>query len=112
MVEENTDKKLKDINLGISKIINETIKEYSEKGLKFFKSKYETPSNPYNWIFQDKKQKKIVFNGYFRRMDLDEGVAKFKVHNKKYLDFAQNVSKKVEDRLDLKVNMTYIELYY
>jgi len=112
MVEENTAKKLKDINLGISKIINETIEEYNKKGLKFFKSRYETPLDPYNWVFQDKKQKKIVFNGYFRRMDLDKGVANFKVHNKEYLDFAQNVSKKVEEGLNLKVNLIYLELYY
>jgi len=106
---DNSYKTLMDLNIKIAQIIDETIKDYSGKKLTFFKNKYADPISPDNWIFSDKKQKYMIFNGELRSTDYADKVARFKVMDKKYFDWVMSVSEKVEKKLGLEVLLE--ELY-
>lgn len=97
------------MNLKIVQIIDEAIEEWSKKGLTFFKNRYADPSDPDNWIYSNKKERNMVFNGELTTKDFVEGKAVFKVMDQKYFDWAMDVCKKTEKKLGLEVVLE--ELY-
>jgi len=106
---DKTQTELKQKNLEISDIIDETIADYQGTGLTFYRNEWANPDNPDNWLFSDKNQDNMIFNGELRTKDYRGGRAVLKVIDPSYFDWAMDVATKIETKLGL--NVTLEELY-